>query len=253
MRLPRPIIENCCIHVTHRCQERKFLLRCDVDKKYYRKLLFQASKKFPGVRFLNYVITSNHIHLLLWTPRMKYLSEMMHWLQGTFAQYYNSRKKREGSFWRGRFHPTLIESGEHLSQCLFYIDMNMLRAGVVKHLSEWQFGGYHELCGERKRYQIIDQNKLLNTLQQDDILRFREWYKNTINELCSQKELPEEKFWSSSFAVGSSDWFQNMTVLPDTMKQKYLKLANEKGDSDTYIINPPQSVLLKVWKMLKRK
>ena len=251
MRLPRPIIENCCIHVTHRCHERKYFLQFDIDRKQYQKLLFQASKKFPRVRFLNYVITSNHIHLLLWTPRMKYLSEMMHWLQGTFAQYYNYRKKREGSFWRGRFHPTLIENGDHLSQCLFYLDMNMVRAKVVKHPSEWPFGGYHEISRNRQRYQIIDQNKLLNMLQRKDILKFREWYKNTLNELCMQKDLPVERFWSSSFAVGSPDWFKNMMLLPDGIKDKYLEQI--KNGSDTHIINPPQSVLVRLWKNIKNK
>jgi putative transposase len=253
MRLPRPIIENCCIHVTHRCQESKFFFRTDVDRKYYQQLLFQASRNFSKVRILNYVITSNHIHILLWTPRMKYLSDMMHWLQGTFAQYYNFRKKREGSFWRGRFHPTLIESGEHLSQCLFYLDMNMVRAGVVSHPSEWQYGGYQELCGNRKRYHIIDQSRLLNTLFQDDILHFREWYNNTLNELCKQKELPTEKHWGSAFAVGSIDWFEKITMLPESVKQQYIEPVDNNENLDTYIINPPQSVLLKMWKMLKTK
>jgi REP-associated tyrosine transposase len=64
MRLPRPVIKNCCVHITHRCQERKYLLCRDIDRKYYQLLLYQASEKFRRVRFLNYVITSNHVHLL---------------------------------------------------------------------------------------------------------------------------------------------------------------------------------------------
>ena len=251
MRLPRPVINDCCIHVTHRCHERKYFLRFDVDRKQYQKLLFQASKKFSRVRLLNYVITSNHVHLLLWTPRMKYLSEMMHWLQGTFAQYYNRRKKREGSFWRGRFQPTLIESGKHLSRCLFYLDMNMIRAGVVDHPSEWDFGGFQEICGNRQRYQIIDQDMLLKTLSQNDIFHFRKWYGNTLEKLCGQKEYPREKFWSSSFAVGSPDWFEKMSILPEPIKDKYLKPVDNEENQDTLIINPPQSVLLNVWKMIK--
>ena len=35
MRLPRPQIQNCCVHVTHRCQERRFLLGTDIDRKQY--------------------------------------------------------------------------------------------------------------------------------------------------------------------------------------------------------------------------
>jgi hypothetical protein len=40
---------------------------------------------------------------------MQDLSHMMHWLQGTFATDCNRRRQREGAFWRGRFHPTLVQ------------------------------------------------------------------------------------------------------------------------------------------------
>jgi hypothetical protein len=43
MRLRRPQFENCCVHVTHRCQERRFLLRFEVDRRRYQQRLFEAS------------------------------------------------------------------------------------------------------------------------------------------------------------------------------------------------------------------
>ncbi|MFA5206240.1 MAG: transposase, partial [Lentisphaeria bacterium] len=82
MRLPRPQIEQCCVHVTHRCQERRFLLRFAADRRQYRRRLFEATLRFPLVKILDYVITSNHVHLLAWVRRMQDLSDMMHWLQG---------------------------------------------------------------------------------------------------------------------------------------------------------------------------
>ena len=60
MRLPRPRIENCCVHVTHRCQQRLFLLGTDVDRRQYAKRLWEASRRFPAMRVLDYVITANH-------------------------------------------------------------------------------------------------------------------------------------------------------------------------------------------------
>jgi hypothetical protein len=104
---------------------------------------------------------------------MEDISKMMHWLQGTFTIYYNHREKSKGSFWRGRFHPTLIESGAHLSRCIFYIDMSMVRAGIVDNPVNWSFGGYQELSGRRQRYKIIDQDQLLKLLSKSDIVSFR--------------------------------------------------------------------------------
>ncbi len=137
MRLPRPRINNCCIHVTHRCHKREFLLGYDLDRRLYRNRLSQAVKRFPAVRLLNYVITSNHVHFLMYVPRMSDLSQFMKWLQGTAAGDINRRQKREGAFWKGRFHATLVETGSHLSRCLFYLDMNMVRARAVPRESFW--------------------------------------------------------------------------------------------------------------------
>ena len=54
------------------------------------------------------------------------VSEFMDALQGDFAQKYNLRKGRSGSFWNGRYHATAIESSHHLWACLRYVDLNMV-------------------------------------------------------------------------------------------------------------------------------
>jgi putative transposase len=54
---------------------------------------------------------------------------------------YNQRKDRKGAFWQDRYHATAIASGDHLWQCLVYVDLNMVRAGVVDHPAKWQWGG----------------------------------------------------------------------------------------------------------------
>ncbi|MEA1926873.1 MAG: hypothetical protein U9N73_01600, partial [Candidatus Auribacterota bacterium] len=55
-----------------------------------------------------------------------------------------------------RFHCTLIDTGRYLWNCLTYIDLNMIRAGVVSHPEEWEWCGYRELMGIRKRYRVLD-------------------------------------------------------------------------------------------------
>ncbi|MGD9066430.1 MAG: transposase, partial [Desulfobacterales bacterium] len=68
---------------------------------------------------------------------------------GRTAQQYSLRKKRKGAFWQDRYHATAIETGEHLLRCLVYIDLNMVRAGVVDHPSQWPHGGYNEIQAPR--------------------------------------------------------------------------------------------------------
>jgi hypothetical protein len=54
------------------------------------------------------------------------------------------------------FHATLVEEGSYLWRCLCYIELNMVRAGVVSHPREWEWVGYHEIMGQRKRYRLLD-------------------------------------------------------------------------------------------------
>jgi putative transposase len=76
----------------------------------------------------------------------------MQLVAGRTGQEYNQRKNRKGAFWEDRYHATVIESGEPLRRCLVYIDLNMVRAGVMKHPEEWDHGGYHEIQRRRQFY-----------------------------------------------------------------------------------------------------
>ena len=44
------------MHVTHRCQERRFLLGTDIDRKQYVKRLWEASRRLRTVRVLDYIV-----------------------------------------------------------------------------------------------------------------------------------------------------------------------------------------------------
>ena len=80
----------------------------------------------------------------------------MQLIAGLTGQDYNRRKHRNGAFWEDRYHATAVEKEQHLIQCMIYIDLNMVRAGVVSHPSEWQWTGYNELLRPKSRYRLID-------------------------------------------------------------------------------------------------
>ncbi len=59
-------VEQCCFHVTHRCQERRFLLKIEIDRVNSVKRLCVVAAKY-NIDILDYMVTNNHVHLLLWT------------------------------------------------------------------------------------------------------------------------------------------------------------------------------------------
>ena len=112
------------------------MLRFAKDRDAYQEMLRQKLRDCP-VSLFNYCLTSNHVHLLLHTDTMDALPAWMKSPAGEFGQAYNRRKKRSGAYWRDRYHSTWIDGGQYLWRCLLYIDLNMVRAGVVSHLQEW--------------------------------------------------------------------------------------------------------------------
>jgi putative transposase len=103
-------------------------------------------------------------------------------LEGEFAEYYNIRKRRSGAFWAGRYHCTMIGDGQYLWNCMKYIDLNMVRAGVVGHPQEWRWCGFSELTRLRQRYRMLDQAEVLRMHGDCTAGQFADNYRATIEE-----------------------------------------------------------------------
>ena len=64
-RAYRHFISGYAWHLTHRCHKREFLLKFAKDKQRWMYWLFEAKKRF-GLCVLNFTVTSNHVHLLIY-------------------------------------------------------------------------------------------------------------------------------------------------------------------------------------------
>jgi putative transposase len=195
--------------VTHRCHDGEFLFRFRKYRDFYVSGLYEMKVRY-GVDVLDYMVTSNHVHLLLASREGAEISAGLRYLHGRMGQWHNGERDAAGAFWSDRFHATRIQDGAHLGRCLFYIDLNMVRAGVVKDPADWEHTAYHEFVGERKRYRIVNQRRLLACLMMGmgDLEQFREWYLKTLNGKLLRRELQREAFWSRAAAVGDADWLK---------------------------------------------
>mgnify|MGYP006287661501 CR=1 FL=1 len=85
-------------HITHRCHRRDFLLRFIRDRRRYLHWLFEAKKR-QDLTILNYMVTSNHIHLLVEGGEDRgAIPRGMQLAAGRTGQEYNMRKRRKGAF-----------------------------------------------------------------------------------------------------------------------------------------------------------
>ncbi|MGD9065364.1 MAG: hypothetical protein PVI42_14660 [Desulfobacterales bacterium] len=86
--------------------------------------------------------------------RLSSLSEFVREIKVGFARFYNKRHNRRGYFWGDRFKSVIVEKGETLINCLAYIDLNPLRAGLVNRPEEyrWNSLGYHVQTGNKDNF-----------------------------------------------------------------------------------------------------
>jgi len=150
-------------YLPHRYRRRQFVLRFVRDRRAWRRWLCAARTRY-GLCVLDYATTANSIHPLVRDQGQGDIAASMQLIAGRTAQPFDRRKGGGGTFWEDRYHATAVETGAHLARSLVYIDLDMVRAGVVEHPAQWEVVGYHEIQRQRRRYGIVDRQALADTL-----------------------------------------------------------------------------------------
>jgi REP element-mobilizing transposase RayT len=215
-------------HITHRCHKKEFLLKFEKDKRRWINWLFEAKKRF-GLCILDYTVTSNHIHLLVYDRKDDVIPKSIQLIAGRTGREYNIRKNRKGAFWEDRYHATAVKTDDHLIQCLAYIDLNMVRAGVVQHPSEWQFGGYTEIQNPKQRYTTVDRQQLRNLLGIKEDVQLLETHRHWVDEILKSGSNKRDGKWTESIAVGDKEFvLETKTKLG--AKAIGRKISGERGE-----------------------
>jgi len=155
------------------------------------------------------MVTSNHVHLLVKDTGPNVIAQSMQLVAGRTAQEYNQSKERHGAFWEDRYHATAIQADEHLHRCLVYIDLNMVRAGVVNHPTQWKHSGYREIQERPERYTVIDLAELTALCGFAEVGDFQRAHQQWVEEALMVKAMRDNR-WSEAIAVGSLPFVENV-------------------------------------------
>ena len=204
-RASRYLLPGYTYHLTQRCHNRAFLLRFAKDRDAYREWLRVGAKRH-GVPVYGFCITCNHVHIVVHVVDVEAVASLMRLAAGAGGQQYNRRKGLSGAFWEDTYHCTIIENGKHLWNCLQYVDLNMVRAGVVTHPSEWRWCSYGELMGHRQRYRILATERLLESLEGVSLNEMQAAYVASLHARLAAADNCRESQWTEALAVGSMDF-----------------------------------------------
>ena len=82
------------------------------------------------------------------TARMADLSKFVQGLKYAFSIWFNRKRGRKGTLWMGRFKSVLLEGEKSvLNKVAAYIDLNPIRAGLVKDPGDYRWSGYGQAVG----------------------------------------------------------------------------------------------------------
>lgn len=129
-RMPRIVLPGHPHHVVHRGHNRRVVFHTPGDYSSYLDSLCELKLRFE-TRLLAYCLMPNHVHLLLAPKSADGMALLMKRLAGRHAARLNTREKRSGAIWQGRYYSSLVARGSYLRECYRYIELNPIRAALV--------------------------------------------------------------------------------------------------------------------------
>lgn len=207
-------------HITQRCHKGEFLLDSDRYRDIWLHWMETANNRFD-ISILNYMITSNHIHILIMDGQQECcIADSMQLVSGRMASEYNKRTNRSGAFWGDRYHATAVQENKHLFNCMLYIDMNMVRAGIVDHPKDWKYCGYQEIEGLKQEGALINKRKLSDLLEVKES-KLRSSYNQMLCEYMANSCMKREPRWTESIAIGQRPFVEAIkSALGDKAKKR---------------------------------
>ena len=138
-RLAIPFIP---LHIRQRGIDKAFCFQRDADYELYTGLLEELVDK-TRCELHAYVLMPNHVHLLLTGQEPAAPSAFMKALAQRYSQYFNRTRGRSGPMWEGRFRSSPVDSERYLLTLYRYIEMNPVRAGLVRLPHHYRWSSFH--------------------------------------------------------------------------------------------------------------
>lgn len=140
-RKPRFNLPGFPQHVIQRGNNREACFYTSSDYRQFLHLLAEAATHCACVVHA-YVLMTNHVHLLV-TPNVKHgLSRMMQRVGASYVRYINHTYQRTGTLWEGRYKSGLVGTDRYLLVCHRYIELNPVRAAMVRLPEHYQYSSY---------------------------------------------------------------------------------------------------------------
>lgn len=128
----------------------------------YLYWLGEAARRY-GCAIHAYVLMTNHIHVLATPSDEDGISQMMQYVGRRYVPYINYTYGTSGTLWEGRFKASLVQEEAYLLTCMRYIELNPVRAGMVKSPSQYRWSSYRS-NGQGKEDKLLTPHEVYMAL-----------------------------------------------------------------------------------------
>lgn len=141
-------------HVINRGNSGENIFSTKRDREKFLEYLGAATQRFSLI-IHTYCLMTNHYHLVVETPEAN-LSRAIQWLNVSYATYFNTKRKRAGHLFQGRFKAILVDADNYLVQLCRYIHLNPVRVKMVERPVDYPWSSYAAFIGKRKAQEWLD-------------------------------------------------------------------------------------------------
>ena len=210
-RLPRFFVPGLPLHVIQRGNDRAPIFGCPDDLAFFRERVEHGVREHD-VALHAYVFMTNHIHLLATPGTATSLPKMMQGIGRVYVQYFNSRYRRTGTLWEGRYKAAIVDDERYLLTCMRYIELNPVRAGVVASPAGYLWSSHRaNACADVDS--LIRPHPVYHQLGESAETRqaaYRELFRSSIaqDELCAIRDATQ-----NAWALGGAAFREKIAAL----------------------------------------
>lgn len=144
----------------------------------------------PLVNFIAYAINQNHFHFILEQIAERGIEKFMHRLGTGHSKYFNSKHKRSGALFQGKFKAKLIDSNEYLLHLSAYINLNDKAHNRGRQASTLGKTSWNEYVKENYTDSLCKKEMILGQFK--NRRKYQEFAESSLKSIVEKKILFEE-------------------------------------------------------------
>jgi putative transposase len=140
-RRRRVHLDEVPLHIVQRGHNREPCFFAEADYGNYLHWL-AAALRDAQCALHAYALMTNHVHLLVTPRRAALVPKLLIALGRRYVQHINTTYQRTGTLWDSRYKSSLIDAASYLLTCMRYIELNPVRAGMVRDPADCRWTSY---------------------------------------------------------------------------------------------------------------